>query len=797
MSSINIDPIPLPIKLKPSHLRPVAYRILSKKHGLHIKSSALEVLTDYIGKNFGAEWKSPKALKFLEEVAKTWKAKYQANKNLFIDGDNLTVVIRELNEKKSGKSLLLLPANAAAQNKLDDLVKAKRSDTVADIDIDIDDSSINNHVSGINDNNFSSLQKLNNVSFKLLDIFAIKDCYELPVTKYDHLRKKFEPYMPPQDRLANETNLTKRLAFSFNVQDNLSLYMSRYYQTYHRMLRNESFHFAPPLNPTSSTYFDELELLESTTSALSSSSELNKLKSINRGTKLVTLIKNLLGRHGRQFLIFGLLTKDVEGNYRLQDASDGIELDLSKAYPDENFFYFEGCLLICDGIYVNFGGRSKFVVNLIYHPKAEQKEDFFKNFGLLDFKSEHLDLVNPKLYQDYQNYKQRLINESKVFDSKVYANGEESNNVVLDEEEDPLNYGVKPFDKVIFLGTLIHLDSLKSLDFLKKLFAKLSRNPNNLPVAIVFPGSFVSKSFELSSVNSINDNSSMNYKNLFDSLAIILSEFPSLCYKTHFVFVAGYNDPWSSLVYQGSNSVALPYKRLPTIFLNRLSRVVKNLKLVTNPFKIYYLNSEITVLNDNIYERIIKNDIHFNYYTERKQLIRSLSNSTGDNDDAIMINDNKGNGKKNNDNDANEADDDEDDDEELRTAKQLIASQISKLDNLNINSLAKNSLRHTDAKAFKKDVLKLTNTIINQSHLSPFPQQVKPIEWKYNNLLTMSPLPDALVLLDSTIGYFRESCSGVDVVNVGKFVSEDNRSANYVEYYLASQRTELKKIYYK
>jgi DNA polymerase epsilon subunit 2 len=64
----------LPILLPPATLRPLAFRTFTKKHGLTITSSALQVLATFIGRHCGTEWREEGlAEKVLEEVAKSWK----------------------------------------------------------------------------------------------------------------------------------------------------------------------------------------------------------------------------------------------------------------------------------------------------------------------------------------------------------------------------------------------------------------------------------------------------------------------------------------------------------------------------------------------------------------------------------------------------------------------------------------------------------------------------------------------------------------------------------------------------
>uniref|UniRef100_A0A060T8D2 DNA polymerase epsilon subunit B n=1 Tax=Blastobotrys adeninivorans TaxID=409370 RepID=A0A060T8D2_BLAAD len=87
------EPAVLPAVLTPSQVRPVAYRVLSKKHGLNLKSTGLEVLAKVLGKRFGVDWRSSKAEKFLDDVAKQWK---EQDRGLFIEGSILEGVIKDM-----------------------------------------------------------------------------------------------------------------------------------------------------------------------------------------------------------------------------------------------------------------------------------------------------------------------------------------------------------------------------------------------------------------------------------------------------------------------------------------------------------------------------------------------------------------------------------------------------------------------------------------------------------------------------------------------------------------------------
>jgi DNA polymerase epsilon subunit 2 len=61
----------LPVQIELSHFRPIAFRIFTKKHNLTLKSDALAVLAEYVGRKCGSEWRiSGEPL--LDEIARAW-----------------------------------------------------------------------------------------------------------------------------------------------------------------------------------------------------------------------------------------------------------------------------------------------------------------------------------------------------------------------------------------------------------------------------------------------------------------------------------------------------------------------------------------------------------------------------------------------------------------------------------------------------------------------------------------------------------------------------------------------------
>lgn len=104
----------------------------------------------------------------------------------------------------------------------------------------------------------------------------------------------------------------------------------------------------------------------------------------------LTTIKNLLGRQGGHFLIFGLLTRMEDGEFYLEDLDDKVKLDLSEAVraflPTDEMFrltrplsqtpesglFTEGSFVLIDGDYTL---DSIFKVAEIGHPPSERRDE--------------------------------------------------------------------------------------------------------------------------------------------------------------------------------------------------------------------------------------------------------------------------------------------------------------------------------------------------------------------------------------------------------------------------------------
>lgn len=508
----------LPIRLTPSQVRPVAYRVLSKKHGLNLKSDGLTVLTEYLGQKFGVDWRGAKGEKFLDEIAKVWKAQ---DRGLFLEGAALTLVIKEIisdaKANRTGDSLL---ANSPIQT-ITDSVQVSASGSSKGLSWE--------------------------------DHFAVVNCESQPCYRYNFAKKHFDSISSKPDILSSAQSLSQ-------------LFSSRYYLTYDRLLRNETF---------------QTPSFQANISGSMSTSR----------SYTVTFIKNLLGRNNQEFLLFGLIYKGPDGKYWLQDKSGKVRLDIySHAVAAPGSYYTEGNLVLCDGLYMN----EQFVVSTIGPPPAERREKAREIYGYLDFlgvygRAPHSGLSN-RIDRIDRNLEKQLILQERQY----------------------------PNHRILILGCNIYLDTLRYMDALRKLFIHLQNESDNdqksLPISIILPGSFISTPFQ-------PNGSSVVYKESFDFFAQLLGEFPKIASFCKFVFVPGDNDPWAATFSSGATPV-WPLKPIPGVFTSRVKRASPRAKWASNPCKMTYFSQEFVVVRDDYGSRFRRNSILFKEHDNDTSLDR-------------------------------------------------------------------------------------------------------------------------------------------------------------------------------
>lgn len=125
------------------------------------------------------------------------------------------------------------------------------------------------------------------------------------------------------------------------------------------------------------------------------------------------------------------------------------------------------------------------------------------------------------------------------------------------------------------------------------------------PMAFVLCGNFAQKGWEgegglkrYTSEQASSSEALLTEADGFNALADLISSF-SLLAQSHFVFVPGPTDPWSS--------TALPRPALPSAFTARIQSKIPKAHFVSNPCRIKYFGQEIVVCREDLMARMMRN----------------------------------------------------------------------------------------------------------------------------------------------------------------------------------------------
>ena len=295
----------------------------------------------------------------------------------------------------------------------------------------------------------------------------------------------------------------------------------------------------------------------------------------------LTPIANLLGRGGTSHLLLGLLVIAPTGTLALHDPSGSIALDLAHAVPlqggEVNSFFCPGMIVLVDGVYEedysgagssglgNTGGvggtiGGRFLGFSIGGPPVEKRHvslgiDLGKGevgggFGWTDF----LGLGSERAVGGRMR---RL--ERRVFGLPRAQEG-------LGEERRRR----RRRRKMVVLGEVI-LDHPPTLSALRKVLALYAAQPEP-PMTFLLTGNFTSQPAMAGA-----GAGSIEYKELFNALAALLSDFPSLLRSSTWVFVPGDSDPWNSAFSAGASTM-VPRGAVPEVFTSRIKRAFATAK---------------------------------------------------------------------------------------------------------------------------------------------------------------------------------------------------------------------------
>ncbi|KAJ5951795.1 DNA polymerase alpha/epsilon subunit B [Penicillium vulpinum] len=705
----------LPILLPPSTLRPVAFRTFTRKHNLTISSSALQTLAVFVGKNCGSGWREEGlAERVLDEVAKIWK---RAGGGVIVEegkGASLKTILQTLEGSMSGGRVVV-----GKMTSQDGTLKAST--------LGVDDGRIETAV--VTSNQGTAEEDDTQLSLHPRYWLKVIDAFDLPRLTYNVDKKHFEAMKSKPSLFPSPSHKT-------------ALFRDRYNLVYQRLLRNESFQSSlgvagiPSLQRSSSNF-------------------------AHRQSYKLTPIANLLGRSGTSHLLLGLLAISPTGDLSMVDLTGSVALDLSHArmIPEDGAWFAPGMVVLVDGIYEEeevvkgaaLGGNTgvggaiggQFVGISICGPPCERRDislgtsnrhdsgqiSSSGGFGWVDF----LGLGSERA----QGARMRRIEEK----------------CLRGDQDAPETTRLK-----VAIMSEVNLDNMKTLDALKKIFTTY----NDLclparPQAFVLIGNFAQKAI----ISGGGRAGSIEYKEYFDSLALVLSDFPALLQHSTFVFVPGDNDPWASAFSAGAAST-VPRQPIPELFTSRVRRAfaAANSELnksqtpepagdaiwTSNPARLSWFGPvhDIVIFRDDISGR----------------LRRSAVNTTLDNESSNSA-----------------------------TGDAVFATGESQIEDMSQQQGTKAETALSGASMARR----LVKTILDQGTISPFPLPLRPVLWDHASALQLYPLPTALVLADPDAAPFCMTYEGCHVMNPGRLLPEGGTPmARWVEYDVLRNRGKIR-----
>ncbi|KAI5788268.1 DNA polymerase alpha/epsilon subunit B-domain-containing protein [Geopyxis carbonaria] len=505
----------LAVDIPPATLRPIAFRVFTKKHNLTLKSDALTVLCGFIGRRCGAAWRdSGSGEKTLDEVARLWKRAEGAGRILVDGGEALRGVLRSMEVQKEA------PGGLSRHNSFDvgegmtqgSGMGGTGVDGEGDVEMDED----------------AAEELADQVDPR--EYLKFVSPFEMPRLVYNATRKMFEKQAKP-NLLAPPAAKT-------------ALFRHRYNLMHARLLRTDSF-----LAPTYS---------KATAPTAAAKTHLK-----------LTAISALLGRAGQTFLLFGMLAHSPTGQLSLYDPSGELPLDVAPCAPNNATWFTPGMFVLLDGCYEPSG---TFTVFTAASPPVERRRDTADVHGHLDFLG-----VGVPLDWSVAPHGGRAAAAMRRVEHALPAS-------------------------LLVLGC-VALDDPHTLPTLRRFLTLHEPAP---PLTLVLTGSFAS--------TPVTNTASRAYKERFDALASLFSEFPSICAHTSLVLVPGDNDPWASTFAAGAAPL-WPRAALPAEFTTRLRRAVARVSALPNPCRVSYFTSELVIARDDVLPRLQRNCVRMGSHT--------------------------------------------------------------------------------------------------------------------------------------------------------------------------------------
>ncbi|KAI1303291.1 DNA polymerase epsilon subunit B [Xylaria venustula] len=741
----------LPILLPPATLRPLAFRTFTKKHSLTLASSALQELATFIGRNCGSGWREEGlAEKVLEEVARSWKNR---NGGVIVDGSSqeLKDILKTLEGNMSGGRIGAAPElsrqgsftlDAAQQSELSNTrlgLRPTSNLTREDTQTSFGMSSLGMQEGESDDEGLNQLRNW----------LKVVNSFDQPRMIYNISKKHFERD-PSKPSLMPPTS------------HKTTLFRNRYNVIHQRLLRNESFQssaVAITKGPPS--------LKRSSSSGLTA-----------QQTHKITPIANLLGRHGTHHMLLGMLSFLPTGNLAINDLTGTISLDLSHAVaiPEDSAWFTPGMIILVDGVYEEedesigkglgasngiggiIGGR--FQAFFIGQPPCEKRKATLGvsgldggqdhtiggGFGWIDF----LGVGSERAVGSKMRKLERRLLRQTLPDPDVPSRG-----------------------RVVIVGEL-NLDQPRVLQALRKILTTYATEPEgSSPMTFVMTGNFTQHAVMAGGGAS---GGSVEYKEYFDSLASVLTDFPTLLQSSTFVFVPGDNDGWASSFSSGA-AVPLPRKAVPDMFTSRIRRAFAAANAeasapsgvggeaiwTSNPARlsVFGPSHEIALFRDDMSARL------------RRTAVRLKTSSSNVNTEK------EENAAPPPQDESHSAESPHDDDVEM-------ASALENTDSMDVDPAGnKSKSNQSDIPHDTRTARRLVKTVLDQGYLCPFRHAIRPVHWDYAGALHLYPLPTALVLIDTTAPPFAITYEGCHVMNPGPVLVTGRRGVGrWIEYEL-------------
>ena len=751
-----VKPSILPILLPPVILRPLAFRIFTKKHSLTLTSPALQTLANFIGKHCGSGWREEGlAEKVLDEIARAWK-KNGGGVILPGEGEDLKKILHNIEGSMVGGRIvqqkkLSRQGSFAFGSRGFNEDSAGSDGRRAVTSKEESQASLGLSTLAVEDDDESDHSK------DPRDWLKVVGAFDQPRLLYNVTQKHFETIATPPSLLPDPAHKTQ-------------LFRNRYNLIYQRLLRNESFQ-------TSSIAVSRNSTLQRSSSTMTTSQQAYK----------ITPVANLLGRSGSTHLLLVLLTISPTGTLAVSDLTGSIALDLSHArpVPENGAWFTPGMVVLVDGVYEEEGSTAgpglegnggvggtiggKFIGFSVGGPPCERREvtlgvssiggdgnlNAGGGFGWVDFLGVGSERASGSAMRKLE---QRVLGRSSA---QTSTEGRR---------------------RVVIMGE-VNLDNVKSLQALKKVLGSYAAQPaEEAPMVVVLIGNFVRHAVLAGG----GSGGSIEYKEYFDSLASALSDYPTVLQTATFVFVPGDNDPWASAFSAGAATL-LPKKGVPELFTSRIKRAFAAANAETdisggkktdgeaiwstNPTRLTLFGpaQEVVFFRDDISGRLRRGAIRFKPLEPIP--LPGPGNSQHHGQD---VNPPIPNGDQ-------EQRESMDIDHTIETAESHVPAPKAK---------------ETSEQSLAPDIItarKLVKTVLDQGNLSPFPLSHRPVLWDYTGALQLYPLPSALVLMDSEAPPFALTYEGCHVMNPGPLVSQGRKGlAQWMEYDVRTRRGRIR-----